>query len=139
MGGWETLTIDADIRARVTDTGRLKLVEALPDYDNRVDAGEVEGKVVELSDVNLVLLVSGMDQAGFRRGELGQRLLLSRHDLLAFESKQLDGWKSGAMTAAAASVLAVFVLRQLTGFFGASAQGQEQGDRNCPTADGLGC
>lgn len=118
LGGWEALTVDGDIRAQVTDAGILRLSEVLPEYDNRAQDGELEGKVVELSQEGLVLLVSGVDEAGLRQQELGQRLGISRSEILGIESKQLDTRKTGAVTAGFAAVLTVFVLKQFTGFFG---------------------
>ena len=118
LSGWEALTVDGDIRARVTDAGKLRLSEALPEYDNRVEDGELEGKVVELSQEDLVLLVSGVDEAGLRQQELGQRLGISRNEILGIESKRLDTRKTGAVTAGFAVVVSVFILKQFTGFFG---------------------
>ena len=129
LGGWEALTVDEDIRARVTETGKLRLNEALPEYDNRVEDGEVEGKIVELSEEGLVLLLSGIDEAGLRQAQLGQRLAISRSEILEIERKRLDTGKTGVATAAAAAVITLFTLRQFTGFFGGNSIGPPPGDR----------
>ncbi len=118
LGGWEALTVDEDIRARVTEAAQARLDGVLPEYDNRVDDRLVEGKVVELSQVDLVLLVRGIDETGFRQEELGQRLVISRREILGLESMQLDTWKTGITTAAAAMAFTAFALKQFTGFFG---------------------
>ena len=121
LAGWEALTVDGDIRARVTETAKLRLDGVLPEYDNRVEDSELEGKIVELSQADLVLLVRGMDETGFRQEQLGQRLVISRSEILGLESMQLDTWKTGAAGAAAAVALTAFVLKQFTGFFGGTS------------------
>ena len=73
---------------------------------------------MELSQEGLVLLVSGIDEAGLRQQELGQRLAISRSEILGIESKQLDTRKTGAVTAGFAAVLTLFVVKQFSGFFG---------------------
>ena len=118
LGGWEALTVNEDIRARVTEAAQARLDGVLPEYDNRVDDRLVEGKVVELSQVDLVLLVRGIDETGFRQEELGQRLVISRREILGLESMQLDTWKTGITAGAAAMAFTAFVLKQFTGFFG---------------------
>ena len=118
LGGWDALTVGGDIRARVTETAKLRLDGVLPEHDNRVEDSEVEGKIVELSQADLVLLVKGIDETGFRQDQLGQRFVITRTEVLGLESMRLDTWKTGIAATVATAALTALVLRQFTGFFG---------------------
>jgi hypothetical protein len=107
----EEIRPQMEVRARLTPDQAAEFSDLFPGQDRLLEGTVLEG------DRNQLLLLVPVATAN-RRGRLetlNQRLGIPHSGLVEVELKQIDRWRTGALSAAGAAVLGLIVYNSLSG------------------------
>lgn len=103
----------ASVRARVSPPAALRLAPLLHVSDARVVSGTLIDSIADGVLVEVPTIVPG--EVGSTFETLHQRVSIARSDLVEFETRKIDRFRTGAIIGVAAIAASVVIVRALNG------------------------